>query len=91
VPEPAEPPDGTSRKDAKALREAAAVEYLEKAVRDSVTVPEAVLGELATERAVAVERALLTDTGLDPTRVFKAREGKLSANDGKVRFELGLK
>ena len=91
VPEPAEPPDGTPRKEAKALREAAAVEYLEKAVRDSVTVPEAVLDKLAEERAVAVERALLTDTGLEPTRVFKVREGKLSANEGKVRFELGLK
>ena len=91
VPEPAEPPDGTSRKDAKALREAAAVEYLEKAVRDSVAVPKAVLDKLAEERAVAVERALLTDTGLEPTRVFKVREGKLSANEGKVRFELGLK
>ena len=91
VPEPAEPPDGTSRNDAKALREAAAVEYLENAVRESVTVPEAVLDQLAEERAVAVERALLTDTGLEPTRVFKVREGKLSANEGKVRFELGLK
>jgi hypothetical protein len=91
VPEPAEPPDGTSRKEAKALREAAAVDYLEKAVRDGVTVPAAVLDTLAEERAVAIERALLTDTGLEPTRVFKVREGKLSANEGKVRFELGLK
>jgi hypothetical protein len=91
VPEPAEPPDGTSRKEAKALREAAAVEYLERAVRDAVTVPETVLGKLAESRAIAVERALLTDTGLEPTRVFKVREGKVAANEGKVRFELGLK
>ena len=27
---------------------------------------------------------------LDTTRVFKVREGKVTANDGKVRFQLGL-
>ena len=55
-----------------------------------VTVPEAEMARLAEDRAEAIERALLTETGLEPQRVFKRREGKISANDGKVRFELGL-
>jgi hypothetical protein len=33
---------------------------------------------------------LLSDGTLDPMRVFKVREGKVAANDGKVRFQLGL-
>jgi len=90
IPEPPPAPDGASRKEAQAAREAAAVEYLEKAVHAGVTVPEAEMARLAEDRAEAIERALLTETGLEPQRVFKRREGKISANDGKVRFELGL-
>ena len=90
VPEAPEPPEGTPRAEAKAQRQAAAVEYLETAARSGVTVPETELAKLAEERAAAIERALLGGGALDPTRVFKVREGKVSANDGKVRFELGL-
>jgi hypothetical protein len=90
IPEPPPAPEGASRKEAKAARQAAAVEYLERTLRDGVTLPETELGRLAEERANAIERALLTDTGLEPQRVFKTREGKVTANDGKVRFELGL-
>ncbi len=91
VPEAPEPPEGTPRAEAKAQRQAAAVEYLETAARGGVTVPETELAKLAEERAAAVERALLGGGALDPTRVFKVREGKVSASEGKVRFELGLK
>lgn len=91
MPEPPPAPEGASRKEAKAAREAATVEYLEKLVHDGVTVPETEFARLAEERAGAIERALLTDTGLDPQRVFKTREGKVTTSDGKVRFELGLK
>jgi hypothetical protein len=90
VPEAPKPPDGTTRAEAKNLREAAAIEYLEKTARAGVAVPDSVLAKLAEERAVAIERALLTDSGLDPTRVFKVREGKVTASEGKVRFQLGL-
>jgi hypothetical protein len=90
LPEAPEPPEGTTRAEAKAQRQAAAVEYLETAARSGVTVPDADLARLAEERAAAIERALLGGGALDPTRVFKVREGKVSANDGKVRFELGL-
>ena len=90
VPEAPEPPEGTPRAEAKAQRQAATVEYLETAARGNVTVPETDLAKLAEERAAAIERALLGGGALDPTRVFKVREGKVSANEGKVRFELGL-
>jgi hypothetical protein len=90
VPESPEPPEGTPRAEAKAQRQAAAVEYLETAARNGVSVPDTELAKLAEERAAAIERALLSDGTLDPTRVFKVREGKVSPNDGKVRFQLGL-
>lgn len=90
VPEPPEPPDGTPRAEARALREAAAIEFLEQAARAAVVVPANGLDQLAEARARAVERALLEAGELDPARVFKVREGKVTANEGKVRFELGL-
>jgi Domain of Unknown Function (DUF748) len=91
VPEPPAPPDGTSRADAKALRDAAAIEYLQKSAHDAVVVTTEELAAMGEARARSIQRALLTDTGLEPTRVFLTREGKISTQDGKVRFELGLK
>ncbi|NJD31807.1 MAG: DUF748 domain-containing protein, partial [Gammaproteobacteria bacterium] len=73
VPESPEPPEGTPRAEAKAQRQAAAVEYLETAARSGVSVPDTELANLAEERAAAVERALLGGGALDPTRVFKVR------------------
>jgi uncharacterized protein involved in outer membrane biogenesis len=90
IPEPAAPPEGTSRRDARALREQATIDYLEKQARGGVTVSDADLARLAEDRAGAIQHALLTDTGLDPTRVFVTREGKVTPEGGKVRFELGL-
>jgi hypothetical protein len=90
LPEPTEPPEGTSREDAKALRQAAALEFLEQAARASVVVPDSALEQLGEERASSIEKALLGGGALEPTRVFKVREGKVSAQDGTVRFELGL-
>jgi hypothetical protein len=90
VPEPPAPPEGTSRAEARTLADSAALEYLEQAARSAVAVPETDFARLAEERALAIERALLAETGLDPTRVFKVRDGKVAANEGKVRFELAL-
>jgi len=91
VPEAPEPPQGTSRAEAKAMRESAAVEFLEKTAREGVVVADTEFERLATERASAVERALLADGALDPTRVFKVRDGKVTSHENRVRFELGLK
>jgi len=90
LPEPAEPPEGTSREEAKALRQAATLEFLEQAARAGVVVQDSALEQLGEERASSVEKALLGGGALEPTRVFKVREGKVSAQDGKIRFELGL-
>jgi len=90
VPEAPEPPQGTPRAEAKALREAATLQYLETTLRAGIEVPETELAQLAQQRADAIERALLAGGVLDAARVFKVREGKVSASEGQVRFELGL-
>jgi hypothetical protein len=91
VPESPAPPEGTSRKDAKAMAQAAEVEFLEKTARANVAVPATAIGELSEGRATAIQHALLDTSGLDPTRVFLVRNGKVAAQDGKVRFQLELK
>jgi len=90
LPEPPPPPEGTSRAEAKALRQAAAIESLTASARAGVVVPATELERLAEERAAAIERALLADGVLEPTRVFKVREGKVGTEAGRIRFELGL-
>ena len=67
------------------------VGYLEQVARSTITVPEADLTALGQARALAIERALLASTGLDPGRVFTLRESNASASAGKVRLALALK
>jgi hypothetical protein len=90
VPEPPAPPEGTSRGEAKALGQAATIEYLEKSARNSVTVPDSELAVLGEARAAAVQHALLDGSTLEPTRVFLTKAGKVTPQDGKVRLELSL-
>ncbi|MEO8307019.1 MAG: DUF748 domain-containing protein [Pseudomonadota bacterium] len=91
IPEPPASAEGTSRAAAKALQDTAAIEYLQKAAHDGIVVKDAELAALGQARADSIQRALLTDSGLEPTRVFMTREGRVTALDGKIRFELGLK
>ena len=91
IPDPAQPPEGTSRDDAKAMQQAAAVAYLQQQARSHVSVDAAEYGRLAQQRASAVERALIEGSGLEPERVFIVRDGKVSTKDGKVQLELQLK
>jgi hypothetical protein len=90
IPEPPAPPEGTPRSEAKALRQSAALEYLQKEARAHLQPSDADLDTLGLARSAAIERALLADSGLDPARVFVARNGKVSPQDGKVRFQLAL-
>jgi hypothetical protein len=90
VPEPPAPADGTSREEAKALAQKAELDYLEQAARALVVVDEAEFGRLAEQRARAIQAALLTDTKLEPARVFLSTEGKVTAHEGQVRLELGI-
>jgi hypothetical protein len=91
IPEPPAPPEGTSRDEARVLRQASKLEYLERETRQRATTSGTDLAPLGEARAKAVERVLLEGTTLEPTRVFLTKEGKVTAQDGKVRFELGLK
>jgi hypothetical protein len=90
LPEPPAPPAGTSRSDAKAMREAAAIDYLQKEAHAHLTASEEALDALVQQRSAAVEHALTTDTGLEPGRVFVTKKGKVSASEGKVRLELTM-
>ncbi|MFO0449056.1 MAG: hypothetical protein ACK52I_10425, partial [Pseudomonadota bacterium] len=73
------------------LREAAALEYLEQTARAATVVGEADYEALGQQRAEAVQRALVGDGQLEPSRLFVVKNGKVAAKDGKVRLELGLK
>jgi hypothetical protein len=90
IPEPPPSPEGMPKDEAKEVRQAAKLEFLDKETRARATVPEADLGKLGEQRAAAVQRALLEGTSLEPTRVFLTKTGKVTSQDGKVRFELGL-
>ena len=90
LPPPAAPPEDLSRKEAKALAQTASIEFLQQEARAQVKQDPAELDRLAQQRAELIQVALLTDTGLDPQRVFLARNGKVAAQDGKVRFELAM-
>jgi hypothetical protein len=90
IPPPPEQTEGVSRKDAKAAEHAAAIDYLQKQARASLAPGAPELEQLGQQRAEAVQRALLTDTGLAPDRVFIVKDGKVTPQDGKVRFELAM-
>ena len=90
LPPAPERAEGESRKEAKSAEHAAAVEFLRNAAREKLVPGAAELDQLGEQRAMAVERALLTDTGLAPERVFLVKEGKVTPQDGKVRLELAM-
>jgi hypothetical protein len=70
---------------------AAKADFLTKALHEHITVTDGDLTALGQQRAMAVQQALLTDTQLDPARVFLAVNDKAKNQDGKVRLELSLK
>ena len=70
---------------------AAQADFLSKALHQNITIGDADLTALGQQRAMAVQQALLTDTQLDPARVFLAANDKAKNEDGEVRLELSLK
>jgi hypothetical protein len=70
---------------------AAKVDFLKQALHEHMTISEGDIAALGRERAQAVQQALLTDTQLDPARVFLVANDKAKNQDGKVRLELSLK
>lgn len=91
VPEPPQPAEGLSREEIREAGDRAAMAFLDEAARGAINVSDAELSALGQARGVAIERALLGGSELEPSRVFLSRNGKVAASDGKVRFELGLK
>jgi hypothetical protein len=80
-----------SRREARAAAEAATVEYLEQQIKGSIRASEADLEALGQARSEAVRAALLGDGQLDPGRVIPNRGGKVSSENGQVRFELEIR
>jgi len=70
---------------------AAKADFLRQALREHIAVTEGDLTALGQQRAVAVQQALLTDTQVEPERVFLVVSDKGKNQDGRVRLELSLK
>jgi hypothetical protein len=90
LPAAPERPEGMSRKEAKAAEQAATIGFLSKEARSRLVPGAQELADLGQTRAENIQRALLTDTGLAPERVFLAKDGKVTPQDGKTRYELGM-
>jgi hypothetical protein len=70
---------------------AAKADFLKQALREHISVTDGDLTALGQQRAMAVQQALLTDSQVDPARVFLAVNDKAKNQDGKVRLELSLR
>jgi hypothetical protein len=88
--EPKFPQEITNLK-AKPELVAAKADFLKQALHEHIAVTDADLTALGQQRAMAVQQALLTDTQLDPARVFLVVNDKAKKQDGEVRLELSLR
>jgi hypothetical protein len=88
--EPKFPESVTSIKTKPELAEAQAT-FLSQALHQHIAVSDAELTALGQQRAEAAQQALLTDTQIDPERVFLAVNDKAKNENGMVRLELSLK
>jgi hypothetical protein len=88
--EPKYPDSVTAIKQKPALIPAK-IDFLTAALREHLTVGDEQLTALGQQRALALQRALLTDTGVDPARVFLVVSDKAIEKDGGVRMELSLR
>jgi hypothetical protein len=88
--EPKFPPEVTNLKTKPELT-TAKTDFLKQTLHEHMAISDADLTALGQQRAMAVQQALLTDTQLDPARVFLVANDKAKNQDGKVRLELSLK
>ena len=70
---------------------AAKADFLSRALHERIVITEGDLSALGEQRAMAVQQLLLTDSHVDPERVFLVVNGKAKEQDGRVRLELALK
>jgi hypothetical protein len=83
-------PDSVTSLKTKTELAAAKADFLSKALHEHVLITDADLTTLGQRRAMAVQQALLTDTQVEPARVFLVVNGKAKNQDGQVRIELSL-
>jgi hypothetical protein len=69
----------------------AKIDFLTTAIREHLAVGADELTALGQQRALALQQALLTDTQVEPDRVFLVANDKATGKDGVVRLELSLK
>jgi len=84
-------PDSVTAIKQKPELSAAKIDFLTTALHEHIAVGEDQLTALGQQRALALQRALLTDTGIDPARVFLVVSDKAKPQDGAVRMELSLR
>jgi hypothetical protein len=84
-------PDTIANIKAKPDVTAAKSDFLAQELHAHIAIGDAELEALGQQRAVAVQQALLTDTQIDPARVFLVANDKAKKQDGAVRLELSLK
>ena len=73
------------------MEETATVASLKEQARAAIQVDPLALQRLGQSRGEAIQSALLGGGELPPDRVFLVRNDKVTAQDGKVRFELEIK
>jgi hypothetical protein len=84
-------PESITALKSKPEATAAKIEYLTSALREHMEVSDADLTKLGQQRATNVQQALLTDSQIDPGRVFLVANDKAKNQDGLVRLELSLR
>ncbi|HEY3850064.1 MAG TPA: DUF748 domain-containing protein [Steroidobacteraceae bacterium] len=84
-------PDTVTAVKQKPEQISAKIDFLSTALHQHLTVSDDRFKALGEQRAQALQQALLTDTQIDPGRVFLVANGKATAKDGSVRAELSLR
>jgi hypothetical protein len=84
-------PDAVTAVKQKPEQISAKIDFLTAALHEHLTVPDDRFKALGEQRAQALQQALLTDTQIDPARVFLVANDKATAKDGSVRAELSLR
>jgi hypothetical protein len=84
-------PDAVTNVKPKPELAAAEADFLSQALHKHIVITDADLEVLGQRRAMAVQQALLTDTQVDPARVFLVVNDKAKNENGRVRLELSLR
>jgi hypothetical protein len=84
-------PESVTNRKAKPDLVAAEIDFLSQELHRRIAITDGDLTTLGQQRAFAVQRSILTDTQIEPGRVFLAVNDKAKTEAGMVRLELTLK